>query len=171
MSDNKELNSFILSLEMLQRNWGDDDYDPVQALVIESLKYAIELKQLRNDVFYLQLDNDSLADELKIALRDKTMTQSKRALEKQKSRDEDARRLEASEITPEELRKENSFFNLESGVRVIDYGSGPKPMRKPFAVTHPNEDAPDGSVILIPERGGYFERQRDMWVPCKRPRT
>lgn len=69
-SNNKELNNFILSLEMLQRNW-KDDYGPVQALVIDSLKYAYELKQLRNDVFYLRLDNDSLADELKIALRDK----------------------------------------------------------------------------------------------------
>lgn len=49
----------------------------------------------------------------------------KRAEEKQRSRDEDARRLFAGEATAETLRVENSFFNLSSGIHV-DFGEAPE---------------------------------------------
>jgi hypothetical protein len=42
-----------------------------------------------------------------------TFDPKKRAAEKQASRDEDARRLAAGEVTQEELRRENSFIPLE----------------------------------------------------------
>lgn len=45
-----------------------------------------------------------------------------RAEEKQASRDEDARRLAAGEVTAEQLTKENSFFNLDGGVKLLHTG-------------------------------------------------
>jgi DNA-binding phage protein len=53
---------------------------------------------------------------------------AERAAEKQRSRDEDARRLKAGEVTPEQLQAENSFFNFSEGVRIVDFG---RPLRRP----------------------------------------
>lgn len=47
---------------------------------------------------------------------------AKRALEKQRSRDEDRRRLEQGDVSPEELRAENSFLNLTLPLRIVDFG-------------------------------------------------
>jgi hypothetical protein len=53
---------------------------------------------------------------------------AERAAEKQRSRDKDARRLKAGEVTPEQLQAENSFFNFSGGVRIVDFG---RPFRRP----------------------------------------
>lgn len=53
---------------------------------------------------------------------------AERALEKQRSRDEDRRRLEQGEVSLEELRAENSFFNLSLPLRIVDFG---RPLRRP----------------------------------------
>jgi hypothetical protein len=52
---------------------------------------------------------------------------AQRATENQRSRDEDARRLREGEVTPEQLRVENSFFNLSLAVRIVDFG---QPLRR-----------------------------------------
>ena len=54
---------------------------------------------------------------------------SKRAAEKQRSREEDERRLQWGEVTPEQLAGENSFFNLSPGIRIVDYG---RPLRRRY---------------------------------------
>jgi hypothetical protein len=54
---------------------------------------------------------------------------SKRAAEKQRSREEDARRLQRGEVAPAQLAAENSFFNLSLGVRIVDYG---RPLRRKY---------------------------------------
>ncbi|HVZ88928.1 MAG TPA: hypothetical protein VHG72_18310 [Polyangia bacterium] len=53
---------------------------------------------------------------------------AQRAAEKQRSRDEDKRRLERGEVSAEELRAENSFFNLSLPIRIVDFG---RPLRRP----------------------------------------
>ena len=54
-----------------------------------------------------------------------------RAEEKQASRDEDARRLREGEVTAEELRRQNSFFNPDLPIS-IDFSSikSRRPRRK-----------------------------------------
>lgn len=42
-------------------------------------------------------------------------------------------------------------------------------VRKSFPVTHDLLDAPDGSKIEIKERGGWFERVGNAWIPCDPP--
>jgi hypothetical protein len=53
---------------------------------------------------------------------------AQRAAEKQRSRDEDKRRLERGEVSAEELRAENSFFDLNLPIRIVDFG---RPLRRP----------------------------------------
>jgi hypothetical protein len=53
---------------------------------------------------------------------------AKRAPEKQRSRDEDRRRLEQGDVSPEELRAENSFFDLSLPLRIVDFG---RPLGRP----------------------------------------
>jgi hypothetical protein len=53
---------------------------------------------------------------------------AQRAAEKQRSRDEDKRRLEQGEVSPEKLRAENSFFDLSLPIRILDSG---RPLRRP----------------------------------------
>lgn len=50
-----------------------------------------------------------------------------RAAEKQRSREEDRRRVQSGEITPAQLRDENSFFNLSGGIRIRHFGGKGKP--------------------------------------------
>lgn len=38
-------------------------------------------------------------------------------------------------------------------------------VRRPFQVTDPDLDAPDGATIFLPERGGRFERRGGFWCP------
>jgi len=47
---------------------------------------------------------------------------AERAAEKQRSREEDERRLRRGEVSPAELAAENSFLNLSGGVRILDFG-------------------------------------------------
>jgi hypothetical protein len=51
-----------------------------------------------------------------------------RALEKQRLREEDQRRLEQREVSREDLRAENSFFDLSLPLRIVDFG---RPLRRP----------------------------------------
>lgn len=45
-----------------------------------------------------------------------------RAIDKQRSREDDARRLEFGEVTREQLRKENSFFTFAQPLKIVNYG-------------------------------------------------
>ena len=51
-----------------------------------------------------------------------------RVLEKQRSREEDQRRLEQREVSREDLRAENSFFDLSLPLRIVDFG---RSLRRP----------------------------------------
>ena len=53
-----------------------------------------------------------------------------RAAEKQASRDEDARRLACGEVTPAELRRENSFIPEGTKIVILDHGGPPRRGRR-----------------------------------------
>jgi hypothetical protein len=65
------------------------------------------------------------------------LDQAERASQKQTSRDEDARQLAAGEITPEELRKRNSFFGSLDFSRYQIVSIGGKPLNFPEMVRKP----------------------------------
>jgi len=50
---------------------------------------------------------------------------AQRAADKQRSREQDSRRLQQGEASSVQLRVENSFFNLSRGVRILDFGRPP----------------------------------------------
>lgn len=59
-----------------------------------------------------------------------TFDPKKRAAAKQASRDEDARKLAAGEITPQELRKRNGFFSALDVRKWVMVAIGGKPIRR-----------------------------------------
>jgi hypothetical protein len=70
-----------------------------------------------------------------------------RADEKQASRDEDARRLAAAEVTASQLTKENSFFNLDGGVKIDWEKTRPRVFKGAHARI--TMKLPDGRVIEL----------------------
>ncbi|HWD41700.1 MAG TPA: hypothetical protein VG944_22855 [Fimbriimonas sp.] len=50
---------------------------------------------------------------------------SERAAEKQRAREKDRRRIQSGEVTPVQLRDENSFLNLSGSIQILHFGRAP----------------------------------------------
>jgi hypothetical protein len=97
-----------------------------------------------------------------------TYDPEERALEKQASRDEDARRLAAGEVTPEQLREENTLICPEGG-RIVWPDDGPDHWDRAFrsSLTDPEEipDSADTPALGL----GEFEEELDRYRPKDDP--
>jgi DNA-binding phage protein len=107
----------------------DKKANPTIATVFKMLStmgFGLQLVPLRGGRKHRWTAHPAMAQERPATAR-ATSLFAKRAAEKQRSRDEDARRLRQGEVTPEQLRVENSFFDVSLPIRIVDFG---RPLRR-----------------------------------------